>query len=133
MICKKLVVDFKSDLRRWVFLFVSLIFVVAISMFDGYSIEESIASVWFLVMFMSAVVTISDVMHQVISRRDVDPDPYWIIFAIIFVVLSALYNYIFGLSLAQIVGLFIAAAIFAAALVTVIFINTKHKRGRPKQ
>lgn len=125
MICKKLVVDFKSDLRRWFFFIVSLLFVAAISIFDGYSIEESVASVLFLVIFMSALVIISDIIHQVISRRDTDP--YWIIFSIIFLIITALYDYLFGLSVAQIVGLLIAALIFAGALVAVIFINTNRK------
>ena len=118
MMCKRLALDFKSDIKSWGVFFLGLIAIFFISYFESDDLVDSFLSIIFLLAFMSATAVFYDILSLVFFRDKIGY--YWIIFASVFIIIT-LPNYYLGiLGLRNILGLLLMA--FLISVVFLIFI-----------
>lgn len=77
MICKRLILDYKKDLKNWGLFFLGIIAIFIISYIESGDLQDSFFSIAFLLAFMSAVIAIYDVLSLVFFRESVGY--YWLI------------------------------------------------------
>ena len=118
MMCKRLALNFKNDIKSWGVFFLGLIAIFFISYFESDDLVDSFLSIIFLLAFMSATAVFYDILSLIFFRDKIGY--YWIIFASVFIIIT-LPNYYLGiLGLRNILGLLLMA--FLISVVFLIFI-----------